>query len=280
MAYVKIPETMKKKLIIFIILSVVLSVMNGCGDDNPNSPDVEQQKPVTALTPSFWETYGFRAKERRVSNLDTLVIPVGGVLTYRTTDYVAGVPISNDMVTIREGVEYTPSGNPNWYNLFARKFNDIACPVRDDDMMTYHPHPYAITSITMRLDRDDVNRWIYDQKNDEFTPAYNPNYQVDKDCTSLFKIRYRSYYEYIQNSYSWEGLENDGPWYEMDLVDFNAQGGAKMVDISEFYLIAKEKPLGSIYMVFNKLRFFDMTMTFENGRKNHKNRHLVIFSCF
>ncbi len=54
---------------------------------------------------------------------------------------------------------------------------------------------------------------------------------------------------------------------------------SKLMDMNEFYLIAKEPP--SANRGEDRVRrYFHMEVRFENGRKNHVNKELRIFSCF
>ncbi len=55
----------------------------------------------------------------------------------------------------------------------------------------------------------------------------------------------------------------------MDLEEFNRRGGDKLIDMTRFYLFPKERPAnGNIFW------HFAMTVTFENGRTNVRNRYL------
>ena len=97
------------------------------------------------------------------------------------------------------------------------------------------------------------------------------------------RIRYRSYYDYIKNGYSWKGLNQDSPWYEMDLDEFNARGGAKLIDMTKFYLIAKERPTNPMYNSPWKMgtyRVFKTDIYFDNGKKNRTTKEMKIFSRF
>lgn len=48
-----------------------------------------------------------------------------------------------------------------------------------------------------------------------------PDAERNKDCARYFEISYTSYYDYIQNGYSWNGIQNPGPIYKMSLDEFN-----------------------------------------------------------
>lgn len=153
--------------------------------------------------------------------------------------------------------------------------------------MNYAPHPEGIRKITMRIKLnanpgDGVNMDPYD------TPFankdYNERYRLGEDCTSLFRIRYRTCYDYIRNGYSWTGLAHDDG-KEMDLDEFNSRGGDRLIDMSAFYLIAKEPPAtGPDNPLFSDAyeprRYYDFNMKFENGQRNRTTKGLRIFSNF
>lgn len=77
---------MKNKLFLSLI-SVVIIFLCGCSDDSQEAINPNAAK---ALTPAFWETYGFRAKDHwvyipgtRIVNYNApLIIPISGVLEY------------------------------------------------------------------------------------------------------------------------------------------------------------------------------------------------------
>ena len=46
---------------------------------------------------------------------------------------------------------------------------------------------------------------------------------MGSDCTSPFKIRYRTYADYINNGYSWKVSGVQFSWKEMELTEFNRE---------------------------------------------------------
>lgn len=65
-----------------------------------------------------------------------------------------------------------------------------------------------------------------------------PDAMKDQDCSRYFEISYVSYYDYIRNGYSWEGIENPGPVYRMSLEQFNKMPEKYLVDANKitFYV--------------------------------------------
>lgn len=209
-----------------------------------------------------------------------MIIPIEGVVSRAVLDHNADAyPDLNNPYYLQEGLIYTPKHNPGRFAYWVQQYGDTCYNnAHQNEMDGYEPNPHGITAIRVKIPVlynpgepwDPSSSALYNAK-------YNENYYPDQDCTSLFKIRYRTYYPYIKNRYSWAGLKQQAPWVEMDLTEFNAQGGTKLMDMSEFYLIAKEKP--SIQRT-DVVRYFHMDVTFDNGKKNHIDKGLTVYSCF
>ena len=271
-----------------IPLQVVMALamtwsMASCSSDNDDPvPVVKESK---SLIKTFRETYGFSARETWGTRMsDDLVIPVEGVVrkvaldinsfNYNTLWY--------DQYYLTEGVVYSPEHNPLWYEHWVNEYGDTTynrAPM--DSLENYAPHPYGVESITLRVPE------LYNVGEDwdpgcsvMYSRPYNANYKVGDDCTSLFRIRFRSIYPYLVNGYSWEGTGRTSPWVEMELTDFNAMGGTKLMDMKEFYLIAKEAPSARRDDEKKVRRYFHMDVRFEKGRHNHTDKGLTVFSCF
>lgn len=260
----------------------IAAVSAGCSSEN-DEPSAGKETSAS-LIPAFRETYGFRAIDQpgKQLGIDSLIIPVQGVLTNQFYDYNdQAYPDWDNMITVREGVDYTPQHNPVWYAYWIKEYSDTGYNKPTPLSKDYLPHPYGITEIKMAVARSFSPGEPLSPYYQKFsTNDYNENYRMEMgrttDCTSLFRIRYRSYYDFIGNGYSWKGLEQQGPWVEMDLTEFNERGGAQLMDMNMFYLIAKEEP-------FNKLRgyrLFQMDVQFANGKRNHNVEGLEIYSWF
>ncbi len=255
-------------------------LFTGCSDDEPT--------PVkgNSLISGFREIYGFQAEKVGSESYEAknLIIPVSGVSSYR--DGVYDYTISASLyprLPLPEGILYTAENNPAWYNLHIKRYGDDSYsgkPLKD----VYEPHPYGIVKIDMTVVYDVIgdNEFITGRQF-KTNADYNGHYKEGDNCNSLFRIRYRSYYDYIKNGYSWKGLNQDSPWYEMDLDEFNARGGAKLIDMTKFYLIAKERPTNPMYNSPWKMgtyRVFKTDIYFDNGKKNRTTKEMKIFSRF
>lgn len=257
------------------MLLMAAAMLSCCSDDDNNTPQPDSVKEYPSLMSNFLETYGFRslstecdmsipAAERKV------MVPVEGVMQYNAANYNGPLNERGDYVLVNVGKSYTFKNNPHNFNRLLEKFGDTNCTKLPEDISIYQPHPYAITGIDMQLveDYSDMNHMLLNG-----LPDYNSKYPVGGDCTSLFKIRYRTYYDYIKNGYSWEGLESNSPWKEMDLTEFNRRGGDKLIDMSCFYLIVKEAPQRDILGLGMSWTMV-MKVSFENGKTNQRNRNL------
>ena len=57
----------------------------------------------------------------------------------------------------------------------------------------------------------------------------------------------------------------------MELTEFNRRSGDKLIDMTLFYLIVKEAPQNNLYNIPWPMV---MTVNFENGKTNQRNRDL------
>lgn len=268
-------------------LSAMLIALGGlvsCSSDN-DTPLPPAYGGENSIMKSFTETYSFGAKE--VWNSDTsrnLIIPVRGMVERVSVDFLQIDGESNSYLwyTLRDGVEYSPELNPLWYGKWVKHYGDTTFnrqPVAD--LENYSPHPYGIESITLRVPQFYNPGELWDPGYSVmYSGDYNENYKIKKDCTSLFRIRFRSIYPYLANGYSWTGTGQTSPWVEMELTEFNAKGGARLMDMTEFYLIAKEAPSLARDQKKRVRRYFDMEVVFENGQKNKVGMTPTVFSCF
>lgn len=259
---------MKNKTIASILLLGAIALFSSCSDDNAPPPQ-SPVKQYPSLVTNFLETYGFRTFDSETNlNQDKEhreKVPVEGVESYEIVSDIGAAQGKGPAVTVNVGKPYTHRNNPHGFNSLLEKYGDTDYRGIVPDTSTYRPHPVAITGIHFTLTTS------FEHTFRPFLPPrdYNKKYTYGSDCTSLFIIRYRTYYDYIRNGYSWEGLGTDSPWKEMDLEEFNRRGGDKLIDMTRFYLFPKEPPAnGNIYW------HFAMTVTFENGRTNVRNRYL------
>lgn len=269
---------MKRNIIGYLLLLIAAVSLNSCSDDNEDTP--EQKKQYSSLVSEFLETYNFKSTETLNEDLKVdlygNVIQIVGVQSYEAIDYNANVMGTGPKVKVTVGKTYNQENNRHNFNRLLEKYGDTHCEsqVFDGTQYPYRPHPYGITSISFTLEDKYTSEpplITYNPK-DPRMPPYNKNYPLNSDCSSLFKIRYRTYYDYIKNGYSWEGLGTTSPWKEMELTEFNRRGGDNLIDMSCIYLIVKERP--SYYYL--QPWHLGMIMIFDNGKTNIRNSDLKI----
>lgn len=279
---------MKKTYTAIFLAAALFSGFTSCNDE-ALQPAADTGR---SLIPAFRETYSLTAHDTWGTTLrDSLIIPVEGVTSRQTVDFNADAVNFNDLISIKEGVQYTPLHNPAWYRYWINEYADTcfdAAAAGPVDTKGYAPHPYGITEIKMKIPMQFNPGEFWDMSTSVGYKPYNENYNYDNnsyydefreiECTSLFRIRYRSYHAFICNGYSWEGLEQKGPWIEMELTEFNERGGDRLIDMSSIYLIAKEKP--TTMYTYNKKRQFQMDVKFSNGKTNYQTKGLSVYSCF
>lgn len=278
-----------KKTLASVMLLMAAAMLSCCSDDDNNSPQPEPIQKYQSLVTEFHEAYGFRSLDTECdmevpAAQRKVMVPVEGVIAYEATDFNANLDGIAPKVKVNSGKSITFNNNPHNFNKLLEKYGDTQYKGNDEDISTYRPHPYAITGITMRMTDEFRSSPMIIYNHEERTPDYSSKYRMGHDCTSLFKIRYRTYADYISNGYSWEGLKSNSPWKEMELTEFNRLGGDKLIDMTRFYLIVKEVPDWD----FSALGFawpMVMTVNFENGKTNVHNRELkmemmVVHSMF
>lgn len=278
-----------KKTLASVMLLMAAAMLSCCSDDDNNSPQPEPIQKYQSLVTEFHEAYGFRSLDTECdmevpAAQRKVMVPVEGVIAYEATDFNANLDGKAPKVKVNSGKSITFNNNPHNFNKLLEKYGDTQYEGNDEDISTYRPHPYAITGITMRMTDEFSSSPTIIYNHEERTPDYSSKYRMGHDCTSLFKIRYRTYADYISNGYSWEGLKSNSPWKEMELTEFNRLGGDKLIDMTRFYLIVKEVPDWD----FSALGFawpMVMTVNFENGKTNVHNRELkmemmVVHSMF
>lgn len=278
-----------KKTLASVMLLMAAAMLSCCSDDDNNSPQPEPIQKYQSLVTEFHEAYGFRSLDTECdmevqAAQRKVMVPVEGVIAYEATDFNANLDGIAPKVKVNSGKSITFNNNPHNFNKLLEKYGDTQYKENDEDISTYRPHPHAITGITMRMTDEFRSSPMIIYNHEERTPDYSSKYRMGHDCTSLFKIRYRTYADYISNGYSWEGLKSNSPWKEMELTEFNRLGGDKLIDMTRFYLIVKEVPDWD----FSALGFawpMVMTVNFENGKTNVHNRELkmemmVVHSMF
>lgn len=278
-----------KKTLASVMLLMAAAMLSCCSDDDNNSPQPEPIQKYQSLVTEFHEAYGFRSLDTECdmevpAAQRKVMVSVEGVIAYEATDFNANLDGKAPKVKVNSGKSITFNNNPHNFNKLLEKYGDTQYKGNDEDISTYRPHPYAITGITMRMTDEFRSSPMIIYNHEERTPDYSSKYRMGHDCTSLFKIRYRTYADYISNGYSWEGLKSNSPWKEMELTEFNRLGGDKLIDMTRFYLIVKEVPDWD----FSALGFawpMVMTVNFENGKTNVHNRELkmemmVVHSMF
>lgn len=278
-----------KKTLASVMLLMAAAMLSCCSDDDNNSPQPEPIQKYQSLVTEFHEAYGFRSLDTECdmevpAAQRKVMVPVEGVITYEATDFNANLDGIAPKVKVNSGKSITFNNNPHNFNKLLEKYGDTQYNGNDEDLSTYRPHPYAITGITMRMTDEFKSSPSIIYNNEERTPDYSSKYRMGHDCTSLFRIRYRTYAGYISNGYSWEGLTSNSPWKEMELTEFNRLGGDKLIDMTRFYLIVKEVPdwdFSALGLAWPMV----MTVNFENGKTNVHNRELkmemmVVHSMF
>lgn len=255
------------------MLLMAAAMLSCCSDDDNNSPQPEPIQKYQSLVTEFHEAYGFRSLDTECdmevpAAQRKVMVPVEGVIAYEATDFNANLDGIAPKVKVNSGKSITFNNNPHNFNKLLEKYGDTQYKGNDGDISTYRPHPYAITGIKMQM----TDEFVYTINwHDMRTPDYSSKFPMGSDCTSLFKIRYRTYADYINNGYSWEGLECNSPWKEMELTEFNRRSGDKLIDMTRFYLIVKEAPQNNLYNIPWPMV---MTVNFENGKTNQRNRDL------
>ena len=269
---------MKNKILAAMMLLAATAMLCCCSDDKDNPQPLSKEEYPSMVT-EFLETYGFRSlptiNENGKETWDAMILPIEGVETYKVF-YNKTIDGMNIVATIHEGKAYNFKNNPRHFNKLLEKYVDTHYDGSKEnisiDKLPYRPHPYGITRIDMRLEDKFTSRPTPITKNPSITwmPDYNKNYPCGSKCNSLFRIRYRTFYDYIRNGYTWEGLDHKSQWKEMELTDFNSRGGDKLIDMSRFYLIVKERPDSD----YSHPWPLAMTVTFDNGKTNKRNSDL------
>ena len=239
---------MKNLRYILLPLATIFTILFTCCSDDEPTPSKNN-----SLITCFRETYGFQAEKIGPESYETknLMIPVRGVKYYKDGVYDLTISASlHPQLPLPEGMQFSADRNPAWYDLHIKRYGDdnySGKPLKD----IYEPHPYGIVKIDMTVVYDVNDMYI-------IKPPYNK--------TSDYNGHYK-------------GLNQDSPWYEMDLDEFNARGGAKLIDMTKFYLIAKEAPIHPPYQ-FDSYRVFKTDIYFDNGKKNRTTKEMKIFSRF
>ena len=101
------------------------------------------------------------------------------------------------------------------FNRLLRSFSDTIAPVRlPMEAWNYRPLTKAITKIDIKPSAVDLL----------------PDASMGMECNRYFDISYVSWYDFIRNNYSWDGVENPGPVYRMPLTRFNEMPEKHLVD--------------------------------------------------
>ena len=190
------------KHLLFIGLVMSAACLTACSDDDDNPiPQAPPRSMITEfVTPTsvYHEQSAFNAEF--VANEDS-----SKIVGVRCLDF--------DITLAGTNIDF--STDPG---LFVQELEEYGDTAASADIpaaaSTYRPSTKPIRTITIT------------------TPKGNEH----EDITDLFEVSYVSYYDFIKNGYSWNGIANPGPVYRMTLAQFNAAGDKKLVDTNTITL--------------------------------------------
>lgn len=238
----KIKET-KAKQVLMLIMGLILSLTAiGCSDNDPKNEFTEPNSFISEFVKPdnmFMEKDNF--------NVKFIYNPLGAS---PAESHIDGCMLT-DFTLIAKGDFINFKSTPKLYLATVEKFNDLNAPeILPTETWDYRPLTEAITTIHLRTYK--------------FTDLL-PDIPRDTDCSRYFDISFISYYDYIQNGYSWEGIENPGPFYKMSLEEFNKMGPKYLIDAYNITLYPSEV-VAENYINTMGLQQFDLAIhvKFEN----------------
>lgn len=199
----------KFKTKILLLLALLLQVtMVSCSDDS------DEPTPDVTLYPSLIQGFVEPGKlyyERTNFNIEYIFSENG--------DKITGVRLK-DFTVFPTGSYINHKSNSVEYARLLKEAGDVDAKNIPADAWNYLPLTKPIAKIG-----------IAPQGSDQL-----PDLARNIDCARYFEISYVSYYDYIKNGYSWEGLTNPGPVYRMSLEQFNKLPEKHLVDANKITL--------------------------------------------
>lgn len=174
--------------------------------------------------------------------------------------HITGCQITDFNVNVK-GIYINYEETPYLYYEAVKKYNDLNAPAElPADAWDYRPLTEPIKSIHLSPDYYDLL----------------PDLVHDEDCSRYFDISYISYYDYIQNGYSWEGIENPGPYYRMSLDEFNSTEPKHLVDARKLTFHIPQEVYKHIIGPNAQSHYsFNIKMELEKGTKINYNCNVV-----
>lgn len=194
-------------------------------------------------------------------------------LMYVRTDFNVGFLYNNDSSRIEGcrlldfkvrplGTIINNESDSEEFNRLLRSFADTIAPDKlPMEAWDYRPLSKAITKIDIVPTLTDLL----------------PDAAMGVECNRYFDISYVSWYDFIRNGYSWEGVENPGPVYRVPLTQFNKMPEKHLVDADRlvFHLSPAVADNYTHPRILDDCFEFDVTVHFADGKSISK-RFVVV----
>ena len=188
-----------------ILQGLCLMMVSLCACSSDDDPKPIPEAPRSMITEFVWPT---KLSHRKSDFNVNFVVDeaTNKIVDIRITDYNI-IPL---------GKNYDYSNYPEFFVEKLRELGDTCAPDNlPEEAWNYLPSIIPIRSIRIYADTYDI---------------CHLHLKIGDECTKYFEISYISYYDFIKNGYSWDGIENPGPVYKMTLEEFNKIGDHKLVD--------------------------------------------------
>lgn len=191
------------KQLIMLLAGLLIVCLSACSSDDDPQPIPEA--PRSMITEFVWATSIFH-EESAFNVLFVKNDETSTIVDMKILDF--------DINAVGKSIDISTNSK-----LFVQQLNEIGDTCAPTDLpaeaLIYRPLITPIRSMNIKLG--------------------------ERDVTQQFDIAYVSYYDFIQNGYSWDGITNQGPTYRMTLDEFNTSGNKMLVDANGITLYMPEE---------------------------------------
>lgn len=220
------------KQLLVLGLGILMACLSACSDDDPKEP---QNAPRSLITE--FVRPGSLFHEESAFNVQFVL--------NEETSKIDGVKVLDFDITA-PGYSIDFSTDPVFFVQQLKEIGYLNAPENlPSDCELYRPSIRPIRTISISA------KHIFGD---------NPlQIQDTEDCSRFFGVSYVSYYDFIKNGYSWDGIANAGPIYRMALDEFNKAGDKKLVDTNgiTLYLPEELQPCVRNYMYTIRIEYAD-----------------------
>lgn len=215
------------KQLIMLMTGLMMVCLSACSSDDDPQPIPEA--PRSMITEFVWPTSIFH-EESAFNVLFEKDDKTSKIVDFKILDF--------DINAVGKSIDF--STDPG---LFVQQLNEIGDTCAPADLpaeaWNYRPLIRPIRSMSIKVD--------------------------DRDVTQQFEIAYVSYYHFIKNGYSWNGITNRGPVYKMTLDEFNTSGDKMLVDANgiKLYMPEEFKTIVTYSHYINRL--FTIRIEYSDG---------------